>query len=97
MMGVLRNPAASSAARIAATRPSIMSDGATMSAPASAWLTAVRASSPSVRSLSTSQPSRMPQCPWSVYSQPQTSVIVTMSGASALIVRTARCTGPSGS
>src|SRR5258705_324900 len=30
-------PALSSASRIAATRPSIMSEGATMSAPASAW------------------------------------------------------------
>ena len=33
-------PASSSASRIAATRPSIMSDGATMSAPASAWTSA---------------------------------------------------------
>ena len=33
-------PAPSSASRIAATRPSIMSDGATMSAPASAWTSA---------------------------------------------------------
>jgi hypothetical protein len=46
----------SSAARIAATRPSIMSLGATASAPAAAWLTAVRASSSSVASLSTSSP-----------------------------------------
>ena len=43
--------------RMAATRPSIMSLGATMSAPAWARLTAVRASSSSVGSLSTSKPS----------------------------------------
>jgi hypothetical protein len=39
---------------MAATRPSIMSDGATMSAPARAWETAVAASHSSVASLSTS-------------------------------------------
>ena len=43
-----------SAARIAPTRPSIMSLGATTSAPASTWLTAVRASSSSVSSFATS-------------------------------------------
>src|SRR6266513_2639448 len=53
-------PASSRAARIAATRPSIMSLGQTISAPASAWLTAVRASNSSVASLSTSSPSGGP-------------------------------------
>ena len=91
------NPAASSACRIAPTRPSIMSDGATMSAPASAWLTAARASSAIVRSLSTSSPARMPQWPWFVYSQAQTSVITRRSGACHLIARTASCTTPCGS
>ncbi len=61
---------------MAATRPSIMSDGATMSTPASAWLTAVFANSSSVTSLTT-QPlsSSAPQWPWDVYSHRQTSVM----------------------
>ena len=59
-------PSASSAARIAPTRPSIMSLGATMSAPASAWLTAVRASSSRLWSLSTAPSTSTPQWPWSV-------------------------------
>ena len=49
-------PSSSSAVRIAPTRPSIMSDGATMSAPARACESASRASSSSVASLSTSLP-----------------------------------------
>jgi len=40
MIGVSPKPPESSATRIAATRPSIMSLGATTSAPASAWLNA---------------------------------------------------------
>ena len=48
MIGVSDRPWSSSAARSAPTRPSIMSLGATASAPASAWETAVRASSSSV-------------------------------------------------
>src|SRR5829696_9564843 len=43
-MAVCANLASSSAARMAPTRPSIMSDGATTSAPAAAWVTAIRAS-----------------------------------------------------
>ena len=54
-MGTSCRPAASSASRMARTRPSIMSEGATMSAPAATWDTAARASSGSVASLSTSQ------------------------------------------
>src|SRR5512146_2728562 len=46
----------SSPSRIAATRPSIMSEGATMSAPARAWATASRARSGRVASLSTTRP-----------------------------------------
>ncbi len=61
---------------MAAVWPSIMSLGATMSAPASAWVTAVRASSSRVASFSTSPDGvTMPQWPWSVYSQRQTSQI----------------------
>ena len=61
MMGVSPNPPSSNASRIAATRPSIMSDGATRSAPASACDTAVRASSSSVGSFFTRPSSTMPQ------------------------------------
>ena len=60
---------------MAATRPSIMSEGATMSAPASTWERAVLASTSKVLSLSTSRPQRMPQWPWSVYSHMHTSVM----------------------
>src|SRR3972149_2673713 len=45
MIGVAASPASSRAARMAATRPSIMSDGATISAPPRAWEAAVRAGS----------------------------------------------------
>ena len=66
------------------TRPSIMSLGATMSAPARAWEVAVRASSSSVASLSTvnpSPPSRIaPQWPWLVYSHRHRSVMTMRSG-----------------
>ncbi len=76
-----------------------MSDGATMSAPARAWLTAVRASSSSVASLSTAPSSRStPQWPWSVYSHRHTSVTTSSSGLRAcLIARVASCTTPSSS
>ena len=80
---------------MAATRKSIMSEGATMSAPASAWLTAVLDNNSSVGSLSTSPLSTIPQCPWSVYSQRHTSVITRReSPNSRLIFRTAFCTIP---
>src|SRR5919201_2044019 len=86
-----------SASRIAPTRPSIMSLGATTSAPASTWLTAVRASSSSVASLSTSSPSRTLQWPCDVYSHMQTSVTRTRSGKRARSARRARWTMPSSS
>src|SRR5688500_456426 len=74
-----------------------MSLGATTSAPASTWLTAVRASSSTVSSFATS-PSRItPQWPCAVYSQRQTSVIRTSSGCSARRARSARWTIPSSS
>ena len=83
---------------MAPTRPSIMSLGATMSAPASAWLDRVRASSSRVWSLSTRSPSSStPQWPWSVYSQRQTSVMTSISGTASLIAATADWTTPPGS
>ena len=73
-----------SASRIAPTRPSIMSLGATASAPASTWLTAVRASSSSVSSfVHLARRASTPQWPCDVYSQRQTSVTSTSSGCSA--------------
>ena len=74
-----------------------MSLGQTASAPASAWLTAVRASSSSVASLSTSSPSSAPQWPCEVYSQRQTSVISTSPGEASRSARSACCTTPSSS
>jgi hypothetical protein len=53
MMRVLMAPACSSAARTAPMRPSIMSEGATMSAPASAWETACLTSTSTVASFIT--------------------------------------------
>src|SRR2546425_2445694 len=79
---------------MAATWPSIIALGATKSAPARAWLTAVFASSSTEASLPI-RPSRTPpQCPWSVYSHRQTSDITTTSGAALLIARTASWTTP---
>ena len=89
MMGTCENPPRSSAFRIAPTRPSIMSEGATMSAPAFACETALFARISSVASLSTSVPFRIPQWPWSVYSQKQTSVTTMRPGTASLIARTA--------
>ena len=97
MMAVSVNPSSSRAPRMAATRPSIMSDGATMSAPASACVIAILASSSSVMSLLTSPFWITPQCPWSMYSHRHTSVITTRSGVSSLMALTAICTVPSGS
>ena len=74
-----------------------MSLGATTSAPASTWLTAVRARSSSVSSLSTSPSCSTPQWPWLVYSQRQTSVTSVRPGTSARSARSARCTMPSAS
>ena len=78
-------------------RPSIMSEGATTSAPALACATASAARIFSVGSLSTYSPLRTPQWPWSVYSQRQTSVMTTVFGLASLIALTARQTGPFGS
>ena len=90
-------PSSSSWERIAPTRPSIMSLGATTSAPASACEIAVLASSSIVMSLSTSPSRTMPQWPCDVYSHRQTSVITTSSGWASFSARTAIWTTPSGS
>ncbi len=71
-----------------------MSDGATISAPARACDTAALASHSSVASLSTSPFTTLPQCPWLVYSQLQTSVITSRLGAPSLMARMACCTMP---
>ncbi len=98
MIGVSERSCSSSAVRSAPTRPSIMSLGATASAPAAAWETAVRASSSSVASLSTTPSARStPQWPWLVYSHRQRSVMTSRSGCSALIARVASWMTPSSS
>ncbi len=75
-----------------------MSLGATASAPACACETAVRASSSSVWSLSTTPSGRStPQWPWLVYSHRQRSAITSRSGYAALIARVASWMTPSSS
>ena len=72
-----------------------MSLGQTTSAPASTCETAVRASSSSDASLSTSSPRSTPQWPWAVYSQRQTSVSRSSSGKRGRSARSACWTIPS--
>ena len=99
MMGVLGCPARSSAWRTACTVPSIMPEGAIISAPASARLTARRPSQPSVASLSTtSAGSRLsgPQWPWDVYSQKHASAITYRPLFARRSAWIACCTTPSG-
>src|SRR6267143_2132056 len=101
-MAVSVRPCSSRPLRMAATRPSIMSLGATMSAPDCAYATAARASKGSVWSLATATCPRAsrasgPQWPWSVYSHRQTSAMATTSGAASLIALNAVHTGPLGS
>ena len=98
MIGVSEWPSASSCVRSAPTRPSIMSLGATASAPASACEIAVFARSSTVMSLSTWPSGRTtPQWPCDVYSQRHTSVMTTSSGSASLIARVASWTTPSSS
>ena len=98
MIGVSLRPSSSSAARIAPTRPSIMSLGAMTSAPACAWLSAVRASRSTDASLSTLPSARSrPQWPWLVYSQRHRSAMTSRSGWASLIARVASWTTPSSS
>ncbi len=61
MIGTSTRLDSSRASRIAPTRPSIMSDGATMTAPASAWETATRAINSSDGSFFTVPSSTTPQ------------------------------------
>ncbi len=65
-----------------------------MSAPARACDTAVFARRSSVGSLRISSPCTTPQCPWSVYSHRQTSVITRMLCTSFLIADAASWTVP---
>ncbi len=92
-------PASSRPRRIAWTMPSIIPDGAIISAPARAWLTACCDRSGSVASLSTSirppDSASGPQWPWSVYSQKHRSVITSRSGAAFLAMPMACWTIPS--
>src|SRR5688572_4417422 len=97
MIPTCSKPRSSNACRIAATLPSIMSDGATKSAPATACDSATWTRCETVTSLTISSPSRMPQCPCEVYSQRQTSVMTIRSGTWRFISRTAHWTGASGS
>ena len=83
----------SKVSRILAMRPSIISDGAMMSAPHSAWERATFAKSSRVGSLSTSRPFSWPQWPLLVYWHRQTSPTMTMSGTASRMARMARCTG----
>src|ERR1051325_909733 len=92
MIGRERKSFSSRIRRIACTRPSNMSEGATISAPAWACVRASRARRSIDSSLMISVPRTIPQCPWDVYSQRQTSVMTTRSGTSsfiALLVRNA--------
>ena len=79
---------------MAPTCPSIIADGATMSAPASAWLTAVRARSSRDSSFRTSPSRTTPQWPCEVYSHRQVSAMTTISGAARRTARMASCTTP---
>src|SRR5659263_196429 len=77
----------SRALRIAPTIPSIIPEGATISAPALAWLTAVFPRISSVGSLRISCFSlTMPQWPWDVYSQRQRSVITIRSSPTLFLI-----------
>ena len=78
---------------MASTRPSIMSDGATMSAPAEASEAAALAIRATLESFSTSKwpPSSFwamrPQWPCEVYSQRQTSAMVTRASSLRLLLK----------
>ena len=71
-------------------RPSIMSDGAMMSAPAAAWMTAAAATCSTVSSLTMMPSRRMPSWPWLVNGSSAPSVMTPISGTAALIARVAR-------
>src|SRR2546428_679496 len=94
MIGTRDSPAASSALRMPATRPSIMSLGATRSTPARACVTAPWPSRYPDASFSTSPSWITPQWPWSVYSHRQTSPTTSRSGTARFTARAACCTIP---
>lgn len=87
------NSFSSRAARMEATAPSIIPDGARMSAPARAWLMAWSASFSQVASWSMIwlpwRSVSRPQWPWSVYSHKQTSVMQSRSGTADFKARRA--------
>src|SRR6266568_3172007 len=89
-------PRASRASRIAPTRPSIMSEGAMMSQPASAWTSAWRVRISTVSSLPTSPLRSTPSWPCVVKGSSATSQSTPRSGCAALTARTARQTRFSG-
>jgi len=89
-------PLPSSAWRIAVTWPSIMADGAIMSAPAFAATTAWRPRFSIVWSLCTSPWAITPQWPCEVYSQKQVSEITTIPGAASLLRLIIRAIRPFG-
>mmetsp|Transcript_115625 Transcript_115625/g.327695 ORF Transcript_115625/g.327695 Transcript_115625/m.327695 type:complete len:229 (-) Transcript_115625:23-709(-) len=90
-------PASSSAARMAPTRPSIMSLGLTKSAPASACETACLQSWCTVSSFMTTPSERtMPSWPSELYGSNATSVNTTTSGKARFKLRMARCARPLG-
>ena len=95
-MGTPECPDSSRPLRMASTRPSIMSEGAMMSAPACAQVTAICVRSGSVAPLSTSPwaPTN-PQWPWEVYSHRHTSAHTCMSGTASFTARIALWTMPS--
>src|SRR2546426_1023960 len=93
MIGTRSSPAASSALRIPATRPSIMSLGATMSTPARACDTATLPSRYTEASFSISPSCTTPQCPWSVYSHRHTSPTTSSWGTARLSARAPRGAG----
>ena len=79
-----------------ATRPSIISEGAMISAPACASVTLIFARRGRVSSFKICSPSTKPQCPCEVYSQRQTSATTSREGYFFLIWRMALCVMPSG-
>ena len=83
--------------RSAATRPSIMSDGARISQPAAAWIRPCSTSRSIVASFNTRPFSIMPSWPWVVKGSSATSHMIPTSGAASFIAFTARQIRPSGS
>ena len=82
---------------MAPMRPSIMSEGPRMSAPASAWLSAMRTSASTDSSLTISPSRTMPSWPSALKVSSATSLINATSGTAALMARKARLGRLSGS